>query len=388
MQITEDLQRSYRQQESELMDAAGAYVGSYLKAMQRIEPNASVAQIREATKVAIEDSLNIFGTQAAELAQGFFDQIAKGEDLEVSSKTYDVIDPELMDKKLHYFAGKLVNGDHFGFRKSVTDLTRYYVKRTAFENVRRNCQDNEIRYARVPSGRETCAFCFMLSSRGFVYHSEKTARGQSTHGMHQHCDCIIVPGVEGVTKIEGYDPDLMYERWKQCAETVGIDPVAKSEDKRRAIMAELATRDWKWLYSGKEPAITFASNSLKNEIESKRPEEIRTSERLKKHGIKPSFIHDEEHYHDSKTGLQQTVGLSDYANKYEIKTLLSASKESSIDRHLRRTAKKKRVDAVVFDNYENSGMSDRDLVKYIQENTRFNGRIYILTHNEELKRIK
>lgn len=251
MQITEDLQRSYRQQESELMDAAGAYVGSYLKAMQRIEPNASVAQIREATKVAIEDSLNIFGTQAAELAQGFFDQIAKGEDLEVSSKTYDVIDPELMDKKLHYFAGKLVNGDHFGFRKSVTDLTRYYVKRTAFENVRRNCQDNEIRYARVPSGRETCAFCFMLSSRGFVYHSEKTARGQSTHGMHQHCDCIIVPGVEGVTKIEGYDPDLMYKRWKQCARAVGIEADLYSFKNRSKIIEEVKKRDWKWLYSDK-----------------------------------------------------------------------------------------------------------------------------------------
>lgn len=251
MQITEDLQRSYRQQESELMDAAGAYVESYLKAMQRIEPNASVAQIREATKVAIEDSLNIFGTQAAELAQGFFDQIAKGEDLEVSSKTYDVIDPELMDKKLHYFAGKLVNGDHFGFRKSVTDLTRYYVKRTAFENVRRNCQDNEIRYARVPSGRETCAFCFMLSSRGFVYHSEKTARGQSTHGMHQHCDCIIVPGVEGVTKIEGYDPDLMYKRWKQCARAVGIEADLYSFKNRSKIIEEVKKRDWKWLYSDK-----------------------------------------------------------------------------------------------------------------------------------------
>lgn len=31
------------------------------------------------------------------------------------------------------------------------------------------------KWARVPSGTETCQFCLMLASRGFAYTSEKSA---------------------------------------------------------------------------------------------------------------------------------------------------------------------------------------------------------------------
>lgn len=68
-----------------------------------------------------------------------------------------------------------------------------------------------VRFARVPSGGETCPFCMMLASRGAVYYSEQTA-GADGH-YHPNCRCRIVPSW-GTAEIEGYDPDLYYDMWK------------------------------------------------------------------------------------------------------------------------------------------------------------------------------
>lgn len=72
------------------------------------------------------------------------------------------------------------------------------------------------RWARVPAGAETCAFCNMLASRGWVYASKKAAsQSKKTGGSyHAGCDCQIVPAFgDTVPNIEGYDPDLLYRQY-------------------------------------------------------------------------------------------------------------------------------------------------------------------------------
>lgn len=46
-------------------------------------------------------------------------------------------------------------------------------------------------WARVPTGRETCAFCWMLASRGPVYGTAESAGDMTT--WHDRCDCQTVP---------------------------------------------------------------------------------------------------------------------------------------------------------------------------------------------------
>lgn len=75
------------------------------------------------------------------------------------------------------------------------------------------------RYARVPSGSKTCAFCVMLASRGFAYSSEKTAGGEEEK-YHDDCDCMIIPSW-GRTSIKGYDPDRYMEMYRNAAERSG-----------------------------------------------------------------------------------------------------------------------------------------------------------------------
>ena len=64
------------------------------------------------------------------------------------------------------------------------------------------------RWARVPRGSVTCAFCTMLAGRGFVYTSEDAAGGGLGNAYHAHCDCEPVP-TWGEAKLTGYDPDKL-----------------------------------------------------------------------------------------------------------------------------------------------------------------------------------
>lgn len=71
-----------------------------------------------------------------------------------------------------------------------------------------------VRYGRVPNGGETCQFCFMLCSRGFVYRSADSA------SFHAHANdrCEIVPEFKrGGTAIEEYDPEAMADMWAEAA---------------------------------------------------------------------------------------------------------------------------------------------------------------------------
>lgn len=100
--------------------------------------------------------------------------------------------------------------DVFGGR--LAERVDYEVKRASGECVRSLAKADPLkpRYARVPAGGETCRFCIMLASRGFVYASEETA-GKDGH-YHAHCRCKIVPGFKGAT-VKGYDPDKLYRQW-------------------------------------------------------------------------------------------------------------------------------------------------------------------------------
>lgn len=73
----------------------------------------------------------------------------------------------------------------------------------------------EPRYARVPTGATTCAWCIMWAGRGFVYKSEETAEFTRSHS---DCDCQIVPSWSSNPLIRGYNPhryEAMYQAAKE-----------------------------------------------------------------------------------------------------------------------------------------------------------------------------
>ena len=291
MRITKARLDRYRKDLDSLGESASRYVEAMFDGLIAEHPGASVAEMREAADEAIQDSLYAFGDQASSLALDLFDEIAEAYGIEADTSIEDVIDLQAMDSKVRYLARNLVDGDFGAFKRDIRDLTKYYVKRCAFENMERNCHRNDLRYARVPSGRETCAFCFMLSSRGFVYRSEQTAG--HAHAYHENCDCVIVPGFKGLPadrQVEGYEPEGMLDRWHECQATAGSDSDLRDEweslskqDRARykgdndaeryrrfvnaKAMREVETRDWRWLYTGDAPHYSAESGAHPDEYE-------------------------------------------------------------------------------------------------------------------------
>lgn len=106
-------------------------------------------------------------------------------------------------------------GDAQRFASLLADRLDYETRRAAGDNTFINGRRDprKPRYARVPSGSETCTFCMMLASRGFVYHSELSA-GSLDH-YHPNCDCRVVAGFNGASSsVAGYDPSDWYSRWQ------------------------------------------------------------------------------------------------------------------------------------------------------------------------------
>ncbi len=79
------------------------------------------------------------------------------------------------------------------------------------------------RWARIPSGFHTCAFCAMLASRGFVYVSEKTAGGQG-NTYHAHCSCRIEPSWDAADKPDDYHPEEYKRIYDAARSSLGDNP--------------------------------------------------------------------------------------------------------------------------------------------------------------------
>lgn len=138
-------------------------------------------------------------------------------------------------------------------RAAVGSLAADEVKRLANRTTTDNCVRDGKRYARVPTGAETCGFCIMLASRGFVYHSRETA-GEFDH-YHRSCDCKVIGDLDELTEVEGYDPDALYDLYSEARSRLGEYPAANeiSQEIERVLaeraeaeaVAESESEDWK-----------------------------------------------------------------------------------------------------------------------------------------------
>lgn len=204
----------YRDTLAQIGEDASHYVRD---AIEGLGSGAGVTDMRVAAIEAITDTIGIHGDRAQALAGQLFDEVCAAEgmgpfDFELAD---DIIDFGMLEEKVRWFAGKLVETDGGDrFLDDCSTLADFYVRRCNYESMIRNCYRNNVRYARVPTGVDTCDFCMMLASRGFVYYDEVSAM----EGSHAHCDCVCVPGngadALSPTQIEGYDPSLLYDIWQ------------------------------------------------------------------------------------------------------------------------------------------------------------------------------
>lgn len=115
-------------------------------------------------------------------------------------------------------AAGLFTGDPTKSLAFLNGAIQRHISYSSRDTIRRNVAGDPARprYARVPSGAKTCAFCEMLSSRGFVYVTKKSA-GEDPSDYHDDCNCSVVVEFDAENAhIEGYDPDAMYGRYRDA----------------------------------------------------------------------------------------------------------------------------------------------------------------------------
>lgn len=227
--------RSYIENYSNALNVVSAQAKAALvDALSAIDYTADVAAIREAVIAVMQPACGASSTLAARLAADFYDGlrarfgIADGFTAEVDSQR----EPEATEGAVRAFAHELDSSmpNVSAFQRLCVDRIDYETRLAANKCIESNARRDpkKPKWARVPTGAETCEFCIMLASRGFVYHSEETA----SHA-HANCDCRIVPSWDKSPTAQGYDPDAYYDEWVES----GFKPSTGSgsgEDSRRA----------------------------------------------------------------------------------------------------------------------------------------------------------
>lgn len=260
------------------------------------------------------------------------------------------------------------------------------------------------KWALVPRAN-ACDWCVMICSNGFFFNTAGSAKS----ARHSNCKCV--PVVDFDTKnpsLEGYHPDELYRRYKDCKDT--IEDVARNEwnamsaEERkkyeskgksawdnyltRRTQAEMRLRDRTWLNTGEAPRVTFENSDVESNV---LPHELRTAERLAKHGIAPCFVQDYEWVKD-ENGRKFKVGKADLSNGIEIKTVQSSrNAEGAMINYLNNASKKKDLTRVVIDNSESEYITDKNLVKAaLDQIGNFSNipRVTVLTKTDRLIDIK
>ena len=187
----------------------------------------NIAQCRDLVIQALAAVMPTYTTMAAQASADFYDaarELVVGE--KMGARAISDFDMRKTEGAVRGFVRFVLRDDVQTFNDQVLQRIDYEMKRSAnmsvVENGRRD--PKKVRYARVPTGAETCDFCLMLASRGFVYQSEGTAGAGHTHYA---CDCRCTPGWDGM-EVEDYDPRSIYDRWQDA-----IDAKAKERAERK-----------------------------------------------------------------------------------------------------------------------------------------------------------
>lgn len=259
---------------------------------------------------------------------------------------------------------KLAKGGDAAFAKACGEYARNDAFRSLNETIIANVgrdRDKGTRFARVPTGFETCAFCLMLASRGAVYHTRKSA-GEWKH-FRRGCDCKVVPSFErdlDAELVEGVRPKGLRERMALMEKQTGVSFADKKASRKLSEFVALHDRDW--LLTGKAPEVGYADEATKaKKLKDKdHPAEARVANRLCVHEFRAVFVDDEVPVLKEETGRLRIIGLPDLDTGLEIKNVQSAKSENTISKHIGKAKRKQGYRQIVIDVSENPNISDEE----------------------------
>ena len=173
----------------------------------------------EGTKALIDYAYAVstkYGEAAAELSCQMYDAIATASKAAVpaaepaATATYGEI-----AKTIYGTMASTKNPDAVGAAVGRS------VKLASVDTLQQNALRDGAEWAWIPQG-DTCPFCIMLASRGWVKASKKAIKNGHADHIHNNCDCTYCVRFDHETTVEGYgDGEKYYAIYHDQA---GIDP--------------------------------------------------------------------------------------------------------------------------------------------------------------------
>ena len=171
--------------------------------------------VRNAFLSAMPQIVDTYGTASAEVAAEYFEELTG-----FTAEPSDSLDRDQVEGVVRYQAGKLWTAEQAGFVTGLMTDTDKLVKAFGWDTIYSNGDRRGVRYARIPTGSKTCAFCMVLASRDAVYLSRRSAGGDG-NSYHGDCDCTVTPVRDAGDLPEGYDSEELYAVYMDALDESG-----------------------------------------------------------------------------------------------------------------------------------------------------------------------
>lgn len=292
---------AYNLEVARLGDEAASNVEESIMGWCRAHGDATVAEKREAAKVIMDGFVQAYDEEAARFAADWYDYRAElgGARLD-QALTMTTYSPESVDEVARYQAKKLAKKGDAAFAKACGEYARNDLFRSLNETIIANVgrdRKKGARFARVPTGTETCTFCLMLASRGAVYHTRKTA-GEFRR-FHRGCDCKVMVGFEDdpdAELVEGVRPEELRSQLAQFEE-IDADPKLNAEQKdalkRRVLNLAEAKSNPSTNYRADNLDLSALAPGELKKMQRKNPLEWESYVRLSRLGYEQKLLHEQ-----------------------------------------------------------------------------------------------
>lgn len=200
---------------------------SFFRSLDLNEPESARDALLEFVPILVEE----YGEVAATIAADWYDELrlasgAAGAFRAVAAPL--AIPAAAIEARVRYFAKHLWTPTPESMLGPLLTATDKYVKQPGRDTIRRNAQREGARYARVPQGSKTCAFCLVLASRDAVYYSRQSAGDVLGEGVgddfHGDCDCAVVRIGRGDEYPGDYLPGDYERMYEVATERAANDP--------------------------------------------------------------------------------------------------------------------------------------------------------------------
>lgn len=142
-----------------------------------------------------------YGEGSAELACQMYDEIAELSGARVPSAV--PASTASYDETARAINGSLLQSPS---GQKLTQVASRLVKQAGADTTLQNAIRDGSEWAWISSG-DTCAFCLVLSSRGWQKASKKLLKSNHAEHIHANCDCQFAVRFGGKGDVEGYDPE-------------------------------------------------------------------------------------------------------------------------------------------------------------------------------------